>query len=177
MVIQAQIPKLRILGQSRGCMATIRSLSSSMHSPPAESPWVGRHFESIRINRGEKDEHWRHVSSSLRVLNRFSPERATRSPFPPFVICVVYKMSQKRLFLQLESYLLSYRKESWLFRGSLSCQRSEFENLGQNTNELNESYVPMLSSIWKEFQIKDQSSECLNKTWEMMQKRIISAIS
>lgn len=122
-------------------------LSYSMHSPPAlptESPWVGRRFESIRINRGEKDEHCGRVFSSVSILSRFSSERATLEHlFRPFhlSLSVLYTRCPRRLtFSSNQSYLQSYREQSRLFRRSLSCEWSEFEDLRRNTNELSESY-------------------------------------
>lgn len=118
-------------------------LPSSMHSPPtllAESPWVGRRFESIRINRGEKDEHCGDAYL-LRVLSRFSLERALHvRPFHFSLSALCTRCPRRLAFSSKQRYLQSYQKESRLFRGSLSCERSEFEEI---QNLLGEAEIQM----------------------------------
>lgn len=99
------------------------ALAASLVSWQWESPWVGRRFEYIRNNRGEKNKHWRRVSSILFSIFSIVFCLNTCYTFHSSLFAVCTRCPRRFTFFSNQKYWQSYRKESRLFRRSLSCER------------------------------------------------------
>lgn len=172
MVTQAWIPKC-MLGQSRGCMATIRPRCTRLASWKSVSRQ--RRFESIRINRREKDDHWRRVPSSLRIFDRSSSERATRS-LSIFLDLSVLRCTrcpgrQTHVFL-VPPEAFAPKRESIVSRVSKLWMIGIREDLRRNINESKQKFQ---CSRALEENFKLTGSECSSEIYETMRKHVISA--